>query len=280
MAVAKLIAVLVLLQSSADSMGAAVRSSIVGGDDAPKGSWPSLVYLDIKTDSGKRKWHCSGTILNENWVMTAGRCWDDELWSRWDRTGVWVGVHELDKPAERYSKVITVDRLNDFAAVGKSFVNDIALIKLKKPLDFSTMKHTSPVKLPEEDETFDSSSECWIAGWGEKGSDKNPNSLQQLKVSILPQEKCSRIFPDITTEKYSDKMVCAGVPNAQNKNACDGDYGDPLMCKTSRGFVQVGIMSSGNPDGCNSASLTIYTKVSGYMGYINARLNPVTKELA
>lgn len=65
-------------------------------------------------------------------------------------------------------------------------------------------------------------------------------------------------------------------------NICplQGDYGDPLMCKTSRGFVQVGIMSSGNPDGCNSASLTIYTKVSGYMGYINARLNPVTKELA
>ncbi|MEQ2242208.1 hypothetical protein ILYODFUR_033410 [Ilyodon furcidens] len=77
MAVGKLIGVLVLLQCSAGIMGAGLRSSIIGGENAPKGKWPWLVYLNIKTDTGLKKWHCSGTIINNNWVLTAGRCWDE-----------------------------------------------------------------------------------------------------------------------------------------------------------------------------------------------------------
>ncbi|XP_014863118.1 PREDICTED: brain-specific serine protease 4-like [Poecilia mexicana] len=275
MAVGKLFALLVLLQCSAALMGAAVRSSIIGGGDAPKGRWPGLVYLDITTDSGKRKWHCSGSILNQKWVMTAGRCWDDELRTRWDRTGVWVGTYELGMPSERYMDVDIVDRLPEFRVAGNGFVNDIALIRLKYPLEFS--KTVAPVILPKEDEIFDSSSECWIAGWGSIGKVPLPQTkaVQEVQISILPRKDCKAAYPTMT-----DTMLCAGDPKGI-KNPCDGDYGDPLMCRTARGFVQVGIMSYGSPKGCEVPGVpSIYTQVSSFMGYIKSRMEQLDKEFA
>lgn len=49
-----------------------------------------------------------------------------------------------------------------------NYENDIALIKLKKPITFS--KDVAPVALPDKDDTFGPSSECWITGWGEVGN--------------------------------------------------------------------------------------------------------------
>ncbi|XP_014863100.1 PREDICTED: tryptase-2-like isoform X2 [Poecilia mexicana] len=271
MAVDKLLALLVLLQCSAALMGAAVRSSIIGGGDAPKGRWPGLVYLDITTDSGKRKWHCSGSILNQKWVMTAGRCWDDELRTRWDRTGVWVGTYELDKPSERYMDVDFVYRNPEFRVTVNGFISDISLIKLKYPLEFT--KTVAPVILPSEDDTFDSSSECWIAGWWRKNNTWGEKSmtLQEMKVRIVSQTRCKAAFPDL-----SDNMLCAGGP-AGGKYSCNcvifqhppGDHGSPLMCRTARGFVQVGIMSFRSPDDCRTpVRFGIYTQVSSFMTFI------------
>lgn len=56
-------------------LGAKVQSSIVGGHKAEKGSWPWMVHLNITSD-GRNKWRCGGTILNNEWVLTAANCWD------------------------------------------------------------------------------------------------------------------------------------------------------------------------------------------------------------
>ncbi|XP_054892023.1 trypsin II-P29-like [Poeciliopsis prolifica] len=271
MAVGKLLALLVLLQCSAALMGAGVRSSIIGGGDAPRGRWPGLVYLDIVTDSGKKKWHCSGSILNQKWILTAGRCWDDELRTRWDRTGVWIGTYDLDMPSERYMNIDLVDRLPEFRAAGNGFINDISLIKLKSRIEFSNT--VAPVNLPNEDETFDSSSECWIAGWWGKINSQGEysNTLQEMKVRIVCQTRCEAAFPGLT-----DNMLCVGSPaggnyscNCVNFQHPPGDYGSPLMCRTARGFVQVGIMSFHSPDDYRIPDhFGIYTQVSSYMDYI------------
>uniref|UniRef100_A0A096M002 Tryptase-2-like n=1 Tax=Poecilia formosa TaxID=48698 RepID=A0A096M002_POEFO len=215
MAVGKLLALLVQLQCSAALMGAAVRSSIIGGGDAPKGRWPGLVYLDITTDSGKRKWHCSGSILNQKWVMTAGRCWDDELRTRWDRTRVWVGTYELDKPSERYMDVDFVYRKTEFRVTVNGFINDISLIRLKNPLDFS--KTVAPVILPSEDDTFNSSSECWIAGWWRKNNStwgEKSLTLQEMKVVLLEENIPATVsFFSIHQETMAARS-CAEQPEA------------------------------------------------------------------
>lgn len=53
-----------------------------------------------------------------------------------------------------------------------------------------------------------------------------------------------------------------------------GDYGGPLVCYGTSGFVQVGIMSYENPDGCATPGhVGIYTRVSKYLRFINDYIN-------
>uniref|UniRef100_A0A1A8JU27 Peptidase S1 domain-containing protein n=1 Tax=Nothobranchius kuhntae TaxID=321403 RepID=A0A1A8JU27_NOTKU len=266
MAVSKPLLLLALvLHNTRDLLGAEVKSSIVGGDDATKGGWPWMVYLSIKTDDGAQKWQCGATILNEYWLLTAGQCWDDQLISRWDRVGVWIGTHKLREPSARYMHVRTIIRHPEYRAQGYGYINDISLIQLKKRISFS--KLVSKVNLPGADDTFTSSSECWITGWGDIRKDvplPDPGVLQQLKIPILAQSECRAWYPEVT-----DAMLCAGNP-AGGKDACKGDYGGPLVCRTGSGFVQVGIMSYGNPDGCGIPGRPgVYTRVSKYLAFIN-----------
>uniref|UniRef100_A0A3P9L8N9 Peptidase S1 domain-containing protein n=1 Tax=Oryzias latipes TaxID=8090 RepID=A0A3P9L8N9_ORYLA len=96
----------------------------------------------------------------------------------------------------------------------------------------------------------------------------DPETLQQLQISIVPQRDCRQTYPWLT-----DDMLCAGSP-AGGKDACKGDYGGPLVCRTPRGFVQVGIMSSGSPDGCGLPGRPgVYTRVSSYLAFIKSNIN-------
>ncbi|KAE8283557.1 Tryptase beta-2 [Larimichthys crocea] len=202
MAFYRLVTVLVLILNTGGSLEAEVRSSIIGGQDAQKGSWPWMAHLNI-TSEDKNRWRCGGTILSEQWVLTAANCFDRRC----------------------------------------------------------------PVTLPSIDDTFGSSSECWITGWGNIGTNvplPNPETLQQLKIPIISQSVCKAKYPELT-----DDMLCAGSQDG-GMDACKGDYGGPLVCRKGSGFVQAGIMSYGSPDGCGLPGRPgVYTKVSKYLRFIN-----------
>ncbi|XP_039979769.1 tryptase-2-like isoform X2 [Xiphias gladius] len=270
MAFCKLLTVLVLIHNTGGEKGlhgAEMRSSIVGGNNAAKGRWPWMVHLNITSDS-KIKWRCGGTILNEYWVLTAARCWDSRRNPDYRRSMVWVGAYQLRKGAVRYMGIKNVITHSRFQAVSSGFINDIALIHLKKKLIFSD--EVQPVSLPSVNNNFGPSSECWITGWGNLGKVplQDPETLQELKIPILSEKDCKRWYSEITPD-----MMCAGYING-GKDACDGDYGGPLVCRTAGGFIQAGIMSNGNPDGCGLPGRPgIYTQVSKHLRFINDHIH-------
>ncbi|XP_059204134.1 acrosin-like [Centropristis striata] len=189
MAFIGLVTVLVLIHNTAGVLGAEVSSSIVGGQDALKNKWPWMVHLNITSD-GVKKWRCGGTILNSQWILTAAHCWVTDPPPKLDRCVVWVGAHSLEVGAERYMQVDTIVPDEKYGALSSGYVNDIALVKLKKKIRFS-------------------------------------------------------------------KQV-------------SGDYGGPLVCSSAGGFVQVGIMSYGSPDGCGLPGRPgFYTQVSKHLTFIN-----------
>ncbi|XP_074553200.1 tryptase-2-like [Halichoeres trimaculatus] len=262
MAFCKLLTALVLILSCGGALGSEVKSSIIGGQDAPRNLWPWMVHLNI-TD-GTKKWRCGGTILNNQWVLSAANCWKSELRPSVTRSMVWVGSYQLRKSSARFMGLNSYMCHQEFREMGEGSVNDLALLKLKKKIS-STV---TPVALPMPSDTFDSSSECWIIGWGNIGNGvplPAPETLQQLRVSIIPQDVCKEKYPHLT-----DKQLCAG-DLAGGKDACNGDYGGPLVCRTARGFVQVGIMSYGSCGVPNRPG--VYTRVSSYVGYINGYIN-------
>ncbi|CAJ1075628.1 tryptase-2-like [Xyrichtys novacula] len=263
----KLLSVLVLIHSFGVVLGSEVGSSITGGEDAPKGAWPWMVYLSIAADR-TNKWRCGGSLLNSQWVLTAANCWDRDPKPDPLRSSAWLGSHDLQKASVRYMAIVFYMLHPQYQAVSNGYVNDLALVKLKKKAELSRL--VAPVSLPGPGDTFDSSSECWITGWG---NIKNvplplPETLQQLKIPIIPQSECQKKYSQLTS-----KQLCAGDP-AKAKDACKGDYGGPLVCRTARGFVQVGIISYGSPDGCGLGDRPgVYTRVSSYVDYINSYIN-------
>ncbi|TWW69408.1 Testisin [Takifugu flavidus] len=256
-----LISVIVMIHQAG---GAEMKSSIVGGQDAPPGRWPWMAHLNITSD-GVEKWRCGGTILNSEWVLTAAHCWVTQPPPDTRRSMVWIGSHSLRKASARYMAVLYFIPHPDFKVTHNGYVNDLALVKLKKKITFS--RDVAPVRLPNLTDTFSPSANCWIVGWGNVGTDvplPNPETLQQLQLPIVLQSVCKEKYPELT-----DSMLCAGDMSG-GKGPCKGDYGGPLMCYGDSGFVQVGIMSYGSQGGCALPGQPgVYTQVSKYLRYIN-----------
>lgn len=84
------------------------------------------------------------------------------------RSMAWVGSYSLQKASVRYMGIYQAITHPEYQAVGGGYRNDIALVKLKKKLQFSAT--VAPVKLPSSTDTFGPSSECWITGWGYVGT--------------------------------------------------------------------------------------------------------------
>lgn len=252
-----------LLHSSGGMLGGEIKSSIIGGADAQKGKWPWMVSLNM-TSYDLKKWRCGGTIVSKDWVLTAAHCLDNN--PNHHRSFVVVGAHELQKKAARYIGVTHFIPHPDYKVLGNgNYINDIALIRLKKTIDFSN--EVNKVSLPSISDAFGPSSECWITGWGYVANNvplPDPETLQQLKISIMDQTACKNVYSQLTSD-----MLCAGDSNG-GKDACNGDYGGPLVCRKDTEFVQVGVMSYGSPDGCGLRGRPgVYTQVSNYLTFIN-----------
>lgn len=58
---------------SAYSYFSAGSSRIVGGETASMGQFPHQVGLFL-IDYSQRTYLCGGSIINENWILTAGHC--------------------------------------------------------------------------------------------------------------------------------------------------------------------------------------------------------------
>lgn len=155
------------------------------------------------------------------------------------RSMAWIGSHSLRKASARYMGIINLVTHPDYKVSNNGYVNDIALVKLKKKIIFS--KDAAPVKLPDPSDTISTSSDCWIIGWGNVGtigmsSEESftltqshrfsskpslppphsmmrvcvdplpyPETLQQLQLRIIDQSVCKQKYPELTAD-----MLCAG----------------------------------------------------------------------
>ncbi|XP_061568890.1 tryptase-2-like [Cololabis saira] len=258
----RLLAVLVLLHRTAGVLGADARSSIIGGKNSVKGRWPGMVHLTITTETGSPKWRCGATIVSKKWLLTSAHCFDESRKPVLRRSGAWLGALSLQNGADRYMFIDSLVRHPEYRNLGDRYENDIALVRLQKEVRFPSQVKT--VKLPDGATNDLDSSECWITGWGQVGNAvplPKPETLQEVKISIMPEVVCKSVYPLLPANS-----LCAGT-KAGGKDACEGDLGGPLMCRSGGAFVQVGIMSSAS---CGVPGRPgIYTRVSKHLRFIN-----------
>lgn len=91
--------------------------------------------------------------------------------------------------------------------------NDIAVVELKKPLEFG--KTVQPIKLPTGNETLKPGTWTVVTGYGITDKKNYNNTLESIAVPIIGRKECNRYYKD-SVEEY---MICAGFKEG-GSDAC------------------------------------------------------------
>ncbi|XP_034426287.1 transmembrane protease serine 9-like isoform X2 [Hippoglossus hippoglossus] len=248
-----------LTMSSAKLCGITpLNTRIVGGEDAPPGSWPWQISLQMFGSH-----FCGGSLINREWVMTAAHCF-----SSTSTSGLQVSLGRQNLQGTNPNQVSrSVARILLHPNYDSdSSNNDIALLRLSSPVKFTD--YIRPVCLASSDSVFNNGTDSWVTGWGnvkEGVSLSFPETLQEVEVPVLGNRQCNCLNGVGTV---TDNMICAGVL-AGGKDSCQGDSGGPMVNKQGSVWVQSGVVSFGF--GCARPNLPgVYSRVSRYQSWINS----------
>ncbi len=255
LSIAKENAKAVLELSAANSPKKIINQRIINGNNVQAGdpTWESIVSLQYYKSHA-----CGGTLIDEEWVLTAAHCLVDFNGNA--RTVLPTAL------ADTYSltiggmfieaEAIYVHPEFDLFALN----NDIGLIHLKTPVTT-----VSPIALNHHMLEFNTMVK--VAGWGNTRVDGNnyPNDLMQVTMPIIKFETCNASY-----QMLNGNMFCAGYMDG-SKDSCQGDSGGPLIHFENGQYFLSGIVSFGGTETqfCGAPDYPgVYTKVSRYIDWI------------
>lgn len=201
---------------------------IINGQEVPEGKYPFMVSLQVgDTPCKEAGFHfCSGTIINDNTIMTAAHCFSNKdarnlavvlNKTHWDREGFCHQVSKLVTHPDSSSDIgiIKLATPIDFEKMGSHVVTRKMFFKLLKNY-FSFQ--ASPVCLPpRRDDPVNT--QCIVMGWGKIEGGKNANHLRERTVTKVER----RTFG----HKASEEGMFYEV---DEPTTCGGDAGGPLLC--------------------------------------------------
>lgn len=154
----------------------------------------------------------------------------------------------------------------------KTLENDLALIKLAKPVPFR--EDIQPICLPAPNEDF-TGLDAIATGWGLTHFDKRqlPDTLQVVRLPIISNLRCQAMYDKSGHDKKITQYdLCAGYARG-GMDACEGDSGGPLIVKrpNDERWTLAGIVSNGVK--CGEPLLPgVYTNVSKFVRWIHEQM--------
>ncbi|XP_047526419.1 chymotrypsin-2-like [Pieris napi] len=232
-------------------------SRIIGGQDATPGT--ANYQVSIRSHIGNKDWHsCGGSILNEEYVLTAAHCIYQE---NMKEMSIIVGTHMINKGGDRYKikKLIPHEKYSR-----QTLKNDIGIVQIQGKFKYSDK--VQPIELLNE--MVPIGKKCLLTGWGLINYTKqtSPNNLQMLEYETISNDACSK---RIKSSLYAGQL-CAKRPN--HKGACSGDSGGPLVIQDDKNkTVQIGV-ASGVVNPCASNYPDLFDSVHSFYDWIQSNI--------
>lgn len=193
---------------------------IVGGRDARPGSWPWQAQMFVFNSH-----YCGGTLVNNEWVVTAAHCVENPSPSRY---GLALGSFAKSTTDETQKNVKVEKIISHPRYDSRTIDYDIALMKLSEKVEFND--YISPACLA--DFNFPHDTMCYTTGWGSVAGTGHSTILKQAQVPIVGNTQCNAA--DYYGGQITDRMICAGYEKGGH-DACQGDSGGPLVCSQGTG---------------------------------------------
>ncbi|CAG0904377.1 unnamed protein product [Cyprideis torosa] len=269
-----------LLASAAGLPTLKLRSpnKILGGEMADYGDYPYQISIQIW--GGILGWQhvCGGSILNENWILTASHCNILNVIGQSDArvvAGFLTLLENDDEPTQQAAEVAEFIKHPDFIyeSLTGYIRHDIALIRLATPLNLNAGPEVAAAVLPSSEDSFpvfDVEASCIASGWGTDGYgifELPSNDLLWTNITAFTDEKCLEIWGDYTYAPV--QMLCAGTYEGGH-GVCSGDSGGPILCEAEDGSMVVfGVTSFGDIScGENAAYPEVWTEINHYLDWI------------
>lgn len=238
------------------------RLRIFGGGTSLPGLWPWQVALTVN-----ELFHCGGTLIAENWVVTAAHCvYNRHTRKLFSYIRVHLGVHDI-KSGLREPYVQSIDS-NEIVPHPNfnwnTFDSDLALIKLKWKANITD--HVRPVCLPSKQQRRKVTTGAMgvMLGWGLTEGEKPKTELQQVYMPVVGHSNCQKAYKNETWPVTSN-MLCAGY--ASNiKDSCKRDSGGgflfPDLKRKRKKWFLGGIISWGNPQCGTPGKYSVFTHIN------------------
>ena len=244
--------------------------------------------LDSNTEYGEYPWHvgvlatvegdteyvCGGALVDSRHVLTAAHCvksfYAEEVSVR---VGDWDVNSDLELYQHRDMPVSDIFLHERFFA--GSLHNDLALVRLSRPVPWSDMPQVAPVCLPHPQQSY-TGLQCWVTGWGQDAFQARGElqaRLQEVDVPVVGPAVCEEALRREGLGqrfKLHPGWLCAG--GEDGKDACSGDGGGPLVCQVGDSMELAGLVSWGV--GCGKQGVPgVYTNIAAYVNWIRETVN-------
>ncbi len=264
-----------------------ISSYVLNGTDASLSDFPfysGLILTDGNLATGSVNYFgqfCGGSILNNEYILTAAHCVTDINKDDLPKHGVIINTTDIRNSS--LSNAYHIDKIfyHKNYNLLSSNIHDIAVIKLGRTINSSF----TPISLPTESEKNYYSDinlvpSLTIVGRGYIDNfETSTTMIKQAELTNRNDFICNQLvestYPVVYDEVYQSCIIPKEISNGVFTGACSGDSGGPLSYKDNLGnYKQIALTSYGSAGSCNSEGIPqVFTEIYGHSEWINNIIN-------